>query len=1103
MKSKRLSLLCLILVLCGSDRADGQSASTGQIMGTVRDPSGAVLPEAHVVVKSPTGLVREVRTDEAGRYVVPLLPPGIYHLEISRTGFKTHVLRDVTVRITETTVADVSLEIGELAETITVKAEDPLLQTDRPTTGRVITGRALTELPLATRNFTQLFALTAGTNVDLPDHSAAGLNTLDISVNGLNRYNNNFQLNGIDTNGIGINNAFSYPVPAPDALQEFKVQTSLYDASYGRSAGGQIVVVTRSGTNEFHGSLYHFLRNDKLNANNFFFNSTGTPRPKFIRNQFGFTLGGPISRDRTYFFGSYQGSRERNGTARGALSTLALPPLLTHDRTPAGIARASGVPEAAISPVALRILNARLPDGSFVIPSPQVNRPGVNYSVSVPIRFREDQFTVTVDHQIRANNKLSGRFFFTQNPEKVGLNVFFGANVPGFGSSLQNNNRHLALSDLHIFSPNLTNEVRVGLHRLAADFHPNEPITAASVGISRFNTAIFPGIPTIGVFGSFQIGPGPFDQLFTVINTFTYADTISYIRGRHHLRMGAEVRRLQENGDLPSFHRGQILFLDFPSFVRGDIFLTLVASGISDFHYRNTDVNAFVQDDIKVSARLTLNLGLRYEFNGAASDKFGRLQTFDPAQYRTGPPPNGFVIAGNARGRFRVPGVPLVSDTIVTSEDPNNVAPRFGFAYRLSETRPIALRGGYGLFYDRLSNQPPFFAVGSIPFGAFDVGVFPTLFRGATFANPFPNLGLPGEFPKVPIVPNAAQLAAGVAPISGFFMDPNMRTPYAQQFGVSLQHEFAKDFLLEIGYVGTKGTKLIQQVRIAQAELASPSRPINGVTENTPANAVLRSRFLGFSPDGLKQFQTSGSSTYHSLQVTVTKRLSGGLQFLAAYTLSKWLDDRTTITGIQGDATAFAPGDQFNLSLNRGRSDLDRRHRLVVSGTYDFPTIAGGRGVLGHLFSGWELAWIAILQSGRPFSVLDSGGASLFGVTTSRASFAPGATLKTALRKGPVNRRLNQFFNTAAFVAAGPGFGNAGRNVLTGPDQRNVDLSLLKRIPIREGQHLEFRAEFFNAFNIVNFANPGSDIATPATFGIITQTSTSPRLVQFALRYSF
>jgi hypothetical protein len=215
------------------------------------------------------------------------------------------------------------------------------------------------------------------------------------------------------------------------------------------------------------------------------------------------------------------------------------------------------------------------------------------------------------------------------------------------------------------------------------------------------------------------------------------------------------------------------------------------------------------------------------------------------------------------------------------------------------------------------------------------------------------------------------------------------------------------------------------------------------------------------------------------------------------------LDDRTTITGLQGDATAFAPGDQFHLSLNKGRSDLDRRHRLVVSGTYDFPTITGGRGVLAHLFSGWELAWIAIFQSGRPFSVLDSGGASLFGVTTSRASFAPGATLKTALRKDPVRRRLNQFFNTAAFVAAGPGFGNAGRNILTGPDQRYVDLSLLKRIPVREGQHLEFRAEFFNAFNIVNFANPGSDIATPATFGIITQTSTSPRLVQFALRYSF
>jgi len=373
----------VFLILAATPSALAQSASTGQIAGTVRDPSGAVLPEATVIAQSPSGLTREVKTGSDGRYIIPLLPPGIYRVEIKRAGFKTHVIQDVVVRITETTPVDVELALGEITETFTVEAESSPLQAETPATGRVITGRTLTELPLATRNFTQLFALTAGTNVDLPDHSASGLNTLDISVNGLNRYNNNFQLNGVDTNGIGINNAFSYPIPAPDALQEFKVQTSLYDASYGRSAGGQIVVVTRSGTNEFHGSVYHFLRNDKLNANDFFFNSTGTPRPPFIRNQFGFTLGGPISRNRTYFFGSYQGSRERNGAARGAISTLALPPLLTDDRSPVGISRASGVPVENMSPVALNLLRARLPNGSLVIPSPQVNRPGVNYSLTL------------------------------------------------------------------------------------------------------------------------------------------------------------------------------------------------------------------------------------------------------------------------------------------------------------------------------------------------------------------------------------------------------------------------------------------------------------------------------------------------------------------------------------------------------------------------------------------------------------------------------------------------------------------------------------------------------------------------------------------------
>ncbi|RMG52944.1 MAG: hypothetical protein D6723_07885, partial [Acidobacteria bacterium] len=1068
------------------------------------DQTGALVAGARVTVESESGLRREVTTESDGTYVVPLLPPGTYRLEISLAGFKTYVLEGVVVRITETTVVNAGLEVGQLSEEITVTAESPLLQTETPTTGRVITGKRLTELPLATRNFTQLLALTPGTNVDLPDHTAPGLNTLDVSVNGLNRYNNSFQLNGVDTNAIGINNAFSYPVPAPDALEEFKVLTSLYDASYGRSAGGQINVVTKSGTNEFHGSLYEFLRNDKLNANDFFSNATGARRPKFIRNQFGFTLGGPIIKGRTHFFGSYQGSREVNGAARGqALSTLALPPLLTDDRTPAGISRASGVPEEEISPIALNLLNARLPDGSLVIPSPQVNRPGTNYSASVPFRFREDQFTVSVDHQLGINDKLSGKFFFTRNPERVGLNVFGGANVPGFGSRRKNQNRHLALSYQHIFGPTLTNEVRFGLHRLLADFHPNEPITAASVGISRFNTSIFPGIPAIGVLGSFQIGPGGFDQLKTNINTFTYADTLSWVKGRHNMRMGTEIRRIQENGDLPSFHRGSILFLDFASFVRGTIFLTIVGSGISDFAYRNTDFSAFFQDDFKVTPKLTLNLGVRYEFFGSASDIFGRLQTFDPAQYRTGGPPNGFVLAGNARGRFRVPGVPLVSDTLLDSEDPNNFAPRLGFAYRPSAGYRLVIRGGYGLFYDRLSNQPQFFAVGATPFGEFSVSIFPTLFGTATFADPFPDLGLPTDFPKVPVIPDAAQLAAGVTPISGFFMDRHMRTPYVQQWNLTLQYEVADNYLIEVGYVGTKGTKLIRQVKIAQAQLASPTNPINGITENTPANAALRSPFLGFSPDGLHQFQTSGNSTYHSFQASLTKRFSQGLQFLIAYTLGKSLDDRTTLTGLQGDATAFAPGDQTRLFLNKGRSDIDRRHRLVIHGTYDFPSFRSGRGPAGKFLSGWELAWIATLQSGRPIDIVDSNGASLFGVTTSRASFAPGATIESASRGGSVNRRLNRFFNTDAFVPAGFGFGNVGRNILTGPDQRNMDLSIIKRTPIYENHTLEFRAEFFNVFNTVNFANPGNDIASPATFGVITRTSASPRIIQFALKYSF
>ncbi len=1141
---KALAMILVLLAAASSNFVFSQSASTGQISGSVRDKTDAILPGVKVTVAGAAGVRRSGVTDDKGDYVIPFLPPGTYRLEFALPGFKMLILEGVAVKITETTRVDVTLEVAEIAETVTVAAELPLLQTSNPTTGRVIEEKTIRELPLATRNFTQLLALSPGTFVSVPDNAAIGLNSVNIAVNGSRPLNNNLLLNNIDANQIGLNNAANLPIPATDTIQEFKVQTSLYDASFGRSGGGVISAVTKSGTEEFHGNVYEFFRNEVLNANNFFFNATGTPRPILRRNQFGGTLGGPIAipgiydgrRRGTFFFISYQGSRERNGASlQSSVSSLSLPAGLTDDRSRSGISAATGgaVPPEAIDPVALRLLQARLPNGSPVIPSPQIRAPGLNFTASVPAKFQEDQFNVNIDHNVRSNNKLAGKFFFINYPTEQEFLSFFdplnAANVPGFGGKLVQNNRSLSLVDTHTITPRLVNEARFGFNRVFADFIPSEPVSLASVGMSRFNSSFLTGIPSIQVLGSFKIGPLPIFDVTAGIQTFTYGNTISYIRGKHSVRAGFEFRRSQENFEVDFFQRGAVVFLSFNDFVAGKPFLSIAGSGILNRAFRNTDFSFFFQDDIKLSESLTINAGLRYEIFGPASDKFGRHSTFDPRQHRVGPPPNGFVLAGNARPEFRIPGVPLVSDTLLDSDDLNNFAPRFGLAYRPFGAKSLVLRTGYGIFYSRVSNEAPFFSFINPPFALLGVQIFPP----GGFANPLPDLPLPSQFPITPIVPGLTADGTGLAgaPISAFVLDPTMRTPYMQHYNLTLQYEFAKDFLLEVGYVGSKGTKLLRRVGIAQALLASPERPVNGVTTNTPANALLRARFLGFSPNGLSQFQTSGNSNYNSLQLSVAKRFSKGLQFLAAYTVSKSIDDADTAS-VLGDSRVPSEGDQNALSLNRAVSDFDRPQRFVLSFTYDLPSFNGGSALLRKLLSGWEIAGIATFQSGLPIDIVDSRGASLFGGSNpstgvvSRASFAAGASRQTAALSGPVNGRLNRFFNTSAFApaptipaggiiigsdgrptgfiagAAGTTFGTLGRNILRGPDQRNVDLSLIKKIPIAENQNIEFRAEFFNIFNTVNFANPGGDIAAP-DFGVITATSTSPRIIQFALKFNF
>jgi hypothetical protein len=1147
--------VCLLL-LC-SLTALAQSQTTGRIAGTVTDEKGAALPGAEVTVTNKaTGEVRTVIADESGNFIVPLLSPGDYSVSVTVTGFKKFIADDVKVSLTETTTLDPSLVVGAVSESVTVDAAPQLVQTEGAQLGRVVDSRTVAELPLATRNFTQILGLSPGAATYLPDNTAVGRNSQNISVNGARVTNNNFQINGIDANSMGTNSAPSLAVPAPETIQEFKVQTSLYDATFGRSGGGNIQAITKSGGNEFHGGAYGFLRNARFNANNPFLKGSGVARPVLTRKVLGGYLGGPISKDKLFFFGSFQGTRERNGASiiNSLSSNVLVDPKLTNDRSAATLQATYGF---APNPVALALLNAKLPNGNFLIPTPTAANG--TYTGSTPSVFNENQFNANIDYRYNEKNTFAFKLYYSNAPQTLVLPSFLGGgpNVPGFGNFQQNNNRLVTGQFLHIFSPTVFNELRVGYNFIRVDAFPQEPVTDASVGITRSNANLFPGLGLIQInpaAGGVTIGTSATIDVRAVAPSTTLADTLSITKGSHSIRTGAEFRYNENNYVLNFFTRGQIQFASFPAFLAGLPSFSVFGSGIGNRSLRATDYNFFVQDDWKFSRKLTLNLGLRYELDLPPYDTRGRIATFDPALYVprpaiggavVGPPIGGYVQAGNVIPQYDVASIPNVGKRVVNSIDPNNFAPRVGFAYSPLDSGRLVFRGGYGIFYSRTSFQYITLNVIAPPTYVFGILGVPPI------ANPFFPAPPPSAFPT---------LVPGVA-LSGTLFDRNIRTPYLHQYNFNTQFEIFKNFLFEAGYVGTQGANLFRQVGINQARLASPASPITNavtgavITTNTPANAGLRAPFQGVSVNGFFQNQSTADSRYDSLQMSLTRRFANGLQFLASYTLAKSQDNASGQGGGPGAGGVLNPGavgetspilgNQLLSDSNRGRSDFDRKHRFVFSALYDLPTpkFAEGSQAAKLLFGNWQLASIVTSMSGLPIDIVDNAAGSFYGLNGGGSTLARPNLVGDPSSNVPAGFFFNPFAfarpvvvagavipssgGTATAAAAGTDIGNVGRNSLRGPHQNNVDFSLIKRFRFMETKSIEFRTEFFNLFNTVNYANPISDLnAVPATtlvggvvtpnfnpatgtfidpgrFGKIISTSSNPRLIQFGLKFNF
>lgn len=1133
-KLPTLFIASLIAIACLKS-VGAQSQTSGAIVGMVRDQSGAAVVGALVTIRRLNkGESKKLVTDETGTFAALFLTPGNYDVTITADGFGRAIVEDVAVKITETARIEVELSVAAVMQSVDVAVA--LFQKDGPQLGRVIGSHTISELPSATRNFTQMLALSPGTDAPLADNSGVGRNSQNISVNGARRTQNSFRINGVDANTTGTNSALFIAVPAPEAIEEFKVQTSLYDASFGRAGGGNLQALTKSGTTSLHGSAYGYFRLSALNANNPFLKATGVNRPSLERTVLGGTLGGPLRRNRAFFFGSYQATRERNGMSVNSLSSnVLLASGLSTDRTEQTLKNTFGL--NAINPIALALLNTRLSGGQLLIPTPQS---AGRYSGSAISRFSEHQYNANLDFKLTQNNWLATKVFFANAPSTLAM--FNGPNVPGFDDRRQLNHRLLAFQLLSTLAKSITNEARVGYSFVRNDSFPEQPLSDIQFGIHRSNADEYPGFPLIRIAPNargiaFGTGFANID-LQAQHHSATFGDVVAIAHDKHTFRLGGELVWYRVPIRLNFFRRGQIDFATFTDFLRGTPNASFLGSGIHERDLQTTDYSMFLQDDWRISRQLTLNLGLRYEWALPFHDTRGRMSTFDPALYHPrldnrgqpiGPPVAGLVQAGNVIPQYDLAEVPNVQKRLVKSLDPDNFGPRAGFAFSPAILSRIVVRGGYGIFYSRISSGP-----------LNNIQTPPAYLVGTRVSSPSSPLTFADPFFPVPSTDEFPHLVVG-ATLAGQFIDRSMRTPYVQQYNTSVQYQVGKQNLFEVAFVGSRGVKLPRLVAINQAPLASPQQPIINsatgaiITTNTAQNAQLRAPFQGVSIVNFTQAQTNAQSTYNSLQVSLTGE-HGQASFLASYTFAKAIDntsgrDEFEFSGILGN--------QLDSRANRGVSDFDRTHRLVFSYVWQFPRWFR-KSSAGRLFSDWQMAGIVVAMSGQPIDIVDTGSGSLYGLNNgpsplARPNWAPGATRKSARTNVPPG----YFFNPLAFIrpvivpgqfipsanglavadGLGTDIGNVGRNALRGPPQINVDFSFTRHFRFAEAKDIQVSAEFFNLLNRVNLSNPISDlnsvvstgsldpltgqILKPGDFGRITSVSNNPRLVQFAVKLHF
>ncbi len=1132
---KGLKLAAAILACCCTT-AIAQTANTGALNGRITDQTQAVVPHASINVTSKaTGEVRTTISKDDGAYLVPLLPPGTYALQVSAPGFKTALYPSITVDVTENQTLNVTLGVGTTSEVVTVSSEGEQIQLDTNALGRTIESRVVEGLPLVTRNFTQIVGLSAGVIQPVNNAAALGRGTGGISftggfnVNGSRNYDNNFQLDGMGANDLFASggNSGGVAIPNPDTIEQFKVQTGQYDASFGRNAGANVDIVTRGGSNQFHGSLFEFFRNDDLNANDFFIKQAGLPRGELKQNQFGGTIGGPIKKDKLLFFGSYQRTVQRNGVAAGCSTTFVGPPL-TNDRSATGLGALFAGQKGAfggnailangsnINPVALALLELKLPNGRYEIPTPVSVNPSKpfatqgTYVQTGVCSFNENQYMGNADYLQTPKSQFRSRFFDAQSNS----NVPFTSGSSLYNPTIGNNSFvNYSLTHTYIFSSTLVNEVGFGFHSIHASQIVSPPYSYSSVGATV--PAQDNAYPDLDISGFTTVSG---TSLNIPQKYYEVRDSVTLSRGKHSLRAGVEGENVAI--DFRNFSAGGTeLFLSFPDFLIGlpagtngtfigNIYASIDLVGQLDRDYRVWNGSAYATDEYRVARNFTLNVGLRYERMGDIYDSLGRNATINPSLINLTPPAggsvSGYTVPSNFQGTVPTGITQLNNRYGITGLGQNQLEPRVGFSWSLfPKSNNIALRGGYGVYNSRLVGQQYLQLIAGPPYSLLRQALG-TANNSASEQNPFATVPTFPQF--IPYSPTTA--------LTPRILAPNYRPAQTQQYSLNTQVEMPKGLLVEVGYVGARGVDLIRDRGINQAQLASPSNPINGVTTNTVANVQSRVPYQGFSASGFQAVESEGASWYNSLQTTLSKRLTKGSEFIAAYTWSRLLDTDG------GNATETSAGNVVTLGNQNGQharygpSDGNLEQRFVISYVAALPNPIRRDNGLGVLTGGWSVSGVTIIQDGERLTIAGTNATNVTGTTTDRAQLVAGCSNAQVARSGSSESKLTNFFNSACVTKTYPvvgsdgmatGFGNSGVGIVTGPGQQNFDVSLAKITPIHvigDAGNLEFRTEFFNALNHAQFANPDHNVSD-ASFGQITATSVNPRVIQFALKLKF